>query len=119
MASTSELSISPSADGLTVAVRAHTILTPKQSDTDTNPRKPRRPRERRADACREVLIVDVETRVDDAQALRFGNWQYCRLTAKGWSCVEEGLIYDDDLPTYEPEGFAAMRRFTEDRKSVV
>ncbi len=103
-------------DRLAVAVRAHTLLTPKAPPTDAKQRKPRGSAARQADDCREMLIVDVETRVDHAQALRFGNWQYCRLTAGGWSCVEEGLVYDDDLPTNGPEGFAELRRFAQTRK---
>ncbi|MCZ3388972.1 MAG: hypothetical protein LH645_07565 [Actinomycetia bacterium] len=63
-----------------------------------------------------MLAFDVETRVDHTQALRFGNWQYCRLTTRGWQCVDEGRIYDDALPTSEPEGFSVLRRYAESRR---
>lgn len=51
-----------------------------------------------------LLILDTETRTDAAQALTFGSYRFVDQGA----CVEEGLIYADDLP---PEELAILREY--------
>lgn len=44
-----------------------------------------------------VLFFDTETTVDHLQKLTFGCWRYCRVEGDELHCVDEGLIYGDDL----------------------
>jgi hypothetical protein len=41
-----------------------------------------------------MLVFDTETRTDATQRLTFGSYRYF----VAGRCLEEGLIYDDDLP---------------------
>jgi hypothetical protein len=72
----------------------------------------RAPRRRRAHF---VLFVDTETTTDRSQQLNFGFYRYCRvgyaLGTVAATCVEEGLLYADDLPMRYPEGFELLEEF--------
>ncbi|MGW5649312.1 DNA polymerase [Saccharopolyspora sp. NPDC003752] len=62
---------------------------------------------------RHVLVIDTETTIDTAQALTFGCYRYCRVDAGPdeqitMTTVAEGLIYADDLPETDPDGYAAL-----------
>lgn len=58
-----------------------------------------------------ALVLDTETTTDASQNLMFGCYRYARTA---WhdklvaSCVEEGLIYADDLRRRDPRGFAIL-----------
>lgn len=58
-------------------------------------------------------MFDTETLVDHTQALTFGCWRFYGRTSgeTRWTCLEEGLLYADDLPTSDPEGFAVLRAY--------
>jgi hypothetical protein len=59
-----------------------------------------------------VLVVDTETTVDPAQALTFGCYRFGRVAPDGTiQCLEEGLIYGDDLPDRDPTGYETLRRY--------
>jgi hypothetical protein len=63
---------------------------------------------------REALVIDTETASGPSQRLNFGFWRFYRdRGAPGTVCIEEGLLYADDLPQRDPGGFAALSRFAE------
>ncbi len=64
-----------------------------------------------------VLIIDTETTTDEAQALTFGCWRYCRNDPDRLVCVSEGLFYDDDLATTDPEGFATLHQYAHSHRA--
>lgn len=67
-----------------------------------------------------VLVIDTETTTDPTQRLTFGNYWYCRWDAKdALVCVEEGLIYADDLPGRDPDGFAILRGYAAAHRAAV
>jgi hypothetical protein len=88
-----------------LALRAHIVsLRPanrrRKSKNDAGPKWPR-----------SVLTIDTETTTDTAQALLFGSYKYSSWNSSGrLECVEEGIFYDDDLPTADSAGFAILDR---------
>lgn len=98
-----------SGDPLDIAVRAYAVAS------DAEP--PKGPAERRPSGDwfpEHALIFDTETTTDSTQRLLFGAWQYCRreIDPDGTVrlvCVQEGLFYADDLPEFDPDGFAALK----------
>ena len=65
-----------------------------------------------------VLIFDTETTVDTLQRFLFGSYRYCRWTEAGkLKCVEEGLIYADDLERADPAGFKALEYYAKSRRA--
>ena len=42
-------------------------------------------------------MIDCETTIDERQALTFAAYRYCRLVSGVYICVEEGLVFADDL----------------------
>ena len=97
-------------DLLKLAVRAFTVRV-EEGSTDEPDRPPRGPVEPWPPF---VLILDTETTVEETQRLTFGSYRYCRWASPTQlDCVEEGLIYADDLPGHDPRqlrGIAAVRR---------
>lgn len=60
----------------------------------------------------DVLILDTETTTDQVQRLKFGSWRHCIWDdAGGLQCIEEGIIFADDLPTRDPAGFALLKKY--------
>jgi hypothetical protein len=102
---------------LRVAVRAHT------EPTNTGPTGTARKSSRDWRALvRRVLIFDTETTANDRyQSFTFGCWRFCEVD---WNdggrprlvCVEEGLIYADELPDTNPDGFELLRRHARTRE---
>jgi hypothetical protein len=77
---------------------------------------------------RDVLGFDVETMPDTRLPLTFGVWQLCReiveLTPVGYVFVrlavrEEGILYADDLPERDPEGFAVLQEYVRTRQPAL
>ena len=70
-----------------------------------------------------VLVIDAETTIDAAQRLRFLIYRYYRALVLGgrvWlSCVEEGIVYADDLAKTDPDDFALLREYARTRKAAV
>src|SRR6266545_1898311 len=62
----------------------------------------------------EAVLFRSETDRTPAQRLLFGVWRFYRDphgAKPGSTCVEEGLFYPDDLPEWDPSGFAKLRAF--------
>jgi hypothetical protein len=60
-----------------------------------------------------LLVFDTETTTDHRQQLTFGFWRYHRLTLTDTGllllvCVDEGIVYDDQLPEIDPGGFKVV-----------
>jgi hypothetical protein len=90
---------------LPIAVRAWAERSPGRDD-----RKPSRARAN--PKTRYVLVIDTETTVDADQALTFGCYRLGRIAADATvECLEEGLIYADDLPDRDPAGYETLRRY--------
>jgi len=96
---------------LPVAVRAYAepaVMT----DTNETPAKRRKARTSSSQWPDAVLIFDTETTTDATQRLTFGAYRYCVWTKGGrLVCAEEGIIYADDLPERDPEGFATLQEY--------
>jgi len=69
-----------------IFVRAHTVV----------PQKSQRQRPSLAKWPDEVIVIDMETTLDTAQTLNSGAYRRCKLRGD-YQCVEEGLVYADDL----------------------
>jgi len=96
---------------LSVAVRAYAepaVMT----DTGETLAKRRKARTSSSQWPDAVLIFDTETTTDATQRLTFGAYRYCIWTKDGrLICAEEGIIYADDLPERDPEGFAMLQEY--------
>ncbi|MDX2059480.1 MAG: hypothetical protein SFV24_16840 [Gemmatimonadales bacterium] len=62
-----------------------------------------------------AVVFDTETTTDPTQRLLFGWYRVVSWApaANGWRLAvdEEGVFYDDDLPHWDPAGWAVLRRF--------
>ena len=59
-----------------------------------------------------VLAFDTETTTDALQRLLCGAWAHYRWTAaRTLELVQEGLFYADDLPEFDPDGYAVLRQY--------
>src|SRR5258708_2007941 len=58
-----------------------------------------------------VLVIDTETSIDERQSLTIGVFQFCALTTGGYKPVAEGIIYGDNLPQRDPDGFSDLREY--------
>ncbi len=106
-------------ESLPVAVRTHAI--PASSPTSgSKSRKSallpgNRPARTPADGRgpQGMLVFETETLNDHTQALTFGCWRYYGRTSgkTRWACLEEGILYADDLAITDPEGFAVLRAY--------
>src|SRR3954468_17753374 len=66
----------------------------------------------RIDPLVDILVVDLETTTDPRQSLTFGGWIHGKVGEDGRvSRISEGLIYADDLPETDPQGFEALRHY--------
>lgn len=72
--------------------------------------EPRRARVRRPSDS--FLVFDTETTIDETQRLRFGSFTYGAYIHGQCIPCGEGLIYADDLPDTDPDGFAILKRYT-------
>jgi hypothetical protein len=103
-------------DFLQVGVRTWTQALTK-GGARARPRG-RRPLSRRAPDW--VLIVDTETSTGVEQALLYGAYRFCAQTPEGHLvCMEEGLIYADDLGERDPAGLAVLRAYVRRRRADV
>jgi predicted nucleic acid-binding Zn ribbon protein len=63
----------------------------------------------------QIIVFDTETTIDPSQRLTFGCFRYYKRNPFGrWVCYAEGLIYADDLPQRDPDGFAVLRQYARD-----
>src|SRR3954454_5153386 len=59
-----------------------------------------------------ALILDMETTIDATQRLLFGSYRVGNFGDHGeFECLEEGLIYADDLSEYCPAGWAILQEY--------
>ncbi|WP_346056945.1 hypothetical protein [Amycolatopsis dongchuanensis] len=66
----------------------------------------------------QVIVFDTETTIDPSQRLNFGCFRYYKRNPFGaWTFYAEGLIYADDLPVRDPDGFATLQRHTRTHKA--
>src|SRR5690348_752085 len=103
-------------DEMPIFLRAHTELPERQKSalnsqgTGSERQVRNHLNEPRWPEC--TLIFDTETTTDERQALTFGAYSFCQEAHDGlYVCVEESLIYGDELPQADPDGFAALRQY--------
>ena len=107
----------PTFDPLRVATRVFTVRT-EIEDRTTGPNQRQR-RQRRQP--QRTLVLDTETTVDATQRLVFGVWRYYTDRwnyPPGQCCVEEGIVYADDLPDRDPDGFALLLAYALDHRAA-
>ena len=64
-----------------------------------------------------ALVFDTETTLDPkTQSLLFGFYRVCKLSGNEYVCVEEGILYADDL---KPEYLDIIKEFRRKSKSEV
>jgi hypothetical protein len=98
-------------DPLEVAVRAYAVAQEAIDGDKPTSRLGNRTKRRKPQLS---LVFDTETTIDSSQRLNFGAWRlYSDRPGRvpGRFCVEEGLIYADDLPDRDPGGFAALQAY--------
>jgi hypothetical protein len=88
------------------------------------PRERTRRSKTRTPVTEHILVIDTETTIDTAQGLTFGCYRYCRVdhSRDGTvtvTTVGEGLIYADDLPTTDPQGYEILREFANTHEARV
>ena len=109
--------MSPQFDPLRVAVR---VFTERVSADPPRNRGSKRRGKRRLP--QRTLVFDCETTVDPTLSLTFGVWRYYidRWSAlPGVHCVQEGILYADDLPESDPDGFAELTKYVNRRRADV
>jgi hypothetical protein len=95
---------------LDIAVRAYTEAAPSEE-------RAKRPRVRQPKDWRPkyVLVFDTETTTDRTQRLLLGCYRFCQVTWRATGpqleCLEEGLLYADELPQTDPHGFEVLRDY--------
>jgi hypothetical protein len=109
-------------DTLDIALRVYTTRLRAGAEGGDEPpsRKVRRRRQRRMP--HRALVFDCETRTDAAQALIFGSWRYFverHDRMPGYTCVEEGIFYADDLPEADPDTYGALVAYVADHDAEV
>jgi hypothetical protein len=66
-----------------------------------------------------TIVFDTETTTDYAQRLLYGSYRlYVDRTVPGATCVQEGLVYADDLPCRDPVGFAILQAYVASRPAA-
>jgi hypothetical protein len=66
--------------------------------------------------------VDTETTTDPSQRLLFGSWRYYVDRPDGLPgsvCVEEGIVYADDIAERDPDGFTLLCRYVDNHEADV
>lgn len=109
-------------DYLPVAIRAYA-----ERDAGKKWERKGKPQERWRPP-RYLLVLDTETTVDRSQRLLFGSYRFFQLSwqteppyerrLSGWeagppylACLEEGLLYADELPGRDPDGFRLLEHY--------
>ncbi len=94
---------------LPIAVRAYAVPRATGTATDRGNKRGKRSQRKRLVqliGAGLALVFDCETTTDPSQRLLFGNW---RVYGNG-RCIDEGLIYADDLPTQDRSTLEAYAR---------
>ena len=67
-----------------------------------------------------ALIIDCETTIDERQKLTLGVYQFCQANSSGeYECLEEGLLYPDDLSMTDPECMAVLQRYVKEATTSI
>lgn len=104
---------------LPVAVRVWARRIEEKGDDAT---KPKSARKRGHRSPQRSLVFDTETTIDFTQKLNFGVYRYYidrHDSLPGTVCVEEGILYADDLPDRYPEGFEVLYDYVENHSASV
>jgi hypothetical protein len=90
---------------LQIGVRAFTTQHEERREAQPVPEHHRHPRF--------LLVLDTEARTDETQRLSFASYRLARINWRTHTahCIEEGLIYPDDLPETDPQGFEVLRDY--------
>src|SRR5215469_3583641 len=67
---------------------------------------------------RHCLIFDTETTLDPAQKLNFGTYRRCVLVDDEYLCLQEGIFYQDDLPSSQPKLLEQYRKHPKTLPSI-
>lgn len=67
----------------------------------------------------EIIIFDTETTTDETQRLTFGSFRYGVRHRGKISVLAEGLVYADDLPESNPDGFAELEAYVKKHSANV
>lgn len=112
-------------DPLTIAVRAYAFPF-ADDDEDQSEDKKQTPGkgggQRNRNTPQRTIVFDTETSTDESQRLHFGSYRYYidRLgTVPGQVCVEEGLIYADELPDRDPVAFQVLQSYVASHQAKV
>lgn len=62
-----------------------------------------------------IITIDTETTTDTTQRLTFGMFRYSYTDGQQLSTLAEGIIYADDLPDTDPDGYARLQRYAATR----
>jgi hypothetical protein len=106
---------------LPIALRVHAVWRPLPERKTTTARTTNRARLPAAPwTWPPIFVFDCETTTDPAQRLLFGAFARYRWTeALTLDCVQEGLIYADELGLRDPAGFACLREYAETHQAQV
>jgi hypothetical protein len=110
-------------DDLTIALRVYAVRRDADDDKPSAEEQPRRVRRKlRRHLPHRVLVFDTETTTDDSQRLIFGVWRYFvdrHERIPGVVCVEEGIVYADDLPETDPDAYAKLVAYAATKTAAV
>lgn len=67
----------------------------------------------------EAIIFDTETTIDPTQRFLFGSFRYVVRWKGQFSTIAEGLIYADDLPERDPDGYRTLIEYATNRRADV
>src|ERR1700678_2450698 len=81
--------------------RAHTVVLDKPAKSNKN--RPTYSRPKGAKWPKYALVFDTESRIDLGQELTFGFYRILELKGKVYELIEEGALFNDDLPVQERE----------------
>ncbi len=100
-----------------VFLRAHTKVAKSTTNKPTETPTPRpnstvaRERPSAPKWPEYALVLDCETTTDTRQAFTFGMSRFCHAIGNQFSCIEEGIVYPDDLAETDPNALEILRRY--------
>ena len=110
---------------LTTAVRVWAPRTTAKGTSSKQSKKPSRPKATTTAAKQRPLytiVFDTETTIDPTQRLNFGVYRIFvdeRGGIRGTRCVQEGILFADDLPERDPVGFGILEDYVATRRADV
>ena len=110
---------------LTTAVRVWAPRTTAKGTSSKQSKEPSRPKATTTAAKQRPLytiVFDTETTIDPTQRLNFGAYRIFvdeRGGIRGTRCVQEGILFADDLPERNPAGFMVLENYVTTRRADV